>query len=79
MLYQLASAINSAADGLMPPQTLQEQVEVEVVQDQEQFLAANPDPNWLAAMANEFQVRSAPIPKAKDNSCQHKSRGAVAA
>ncbi|KAH8342538.1 hypothetical protein KR059_012503 [Drosophila kikkawai] len=49
LLYQLASAINSAADGL------QEQVEVEVLEDREQFLATNPDPNWLVAMANEFQ------------------------
>ncbi|KAH8389526.1 hypothetical protein KR200_003665 [Drosophila serrata] len=54
LLYQLASAINSAADGLMP-QTLQEEVEVEVLEDREQFLSASPDPNWLAAMANEFQ------------------------
>ncbi|KAH8234650.1 hypothetical protein KR032_001425 [Drosophila birchii] len=55
LLYQLASAINSAADGLMPLQTVQEQVDVEVMEDREQFLAGNPDPNWLAAMANEFQ------------------------
>ncbi|XP_016973998.1 uncharacterized protein LOC108040855 [Drosophila rhopaloa] len=52
LLYQLALAINSAA-GLEPP-TLQEVEVVDVVENQEQFLL-NPDPNWLAAMANEFQ------------------------
>ncbi|XP_017058918.1 uncharacterized protein LOC108099804 [Drosophila ficusphila] len=53
LLYQLASAINSAV-GLEPP-TLQEVEVVDVVEDQEQFLLEGPDPNWLAAMANEFQ------------------------
>ncbi|XP_017071979.1 uncharacterized protein LOC108108436 [Drosophila eugracilis] len=55
LLYQLAMAINSAA-GLEVP-TVQDVEVVDVVeqQDQEQFLLANPDPNWLAAMANEFQ------------------------
>ncbi|EDV40508.2 uncharacterized protein Dana_GF10545 [Drosophila ananassae] len=49
LLYQLALAINSAAG-------VQEVEEVQVVENQEQFpLPANPDPNWLAAMANEFQ------------------------
>ncbi|XP_017111762.1 uncharacterized protein LOC108135527 isoform X1 [Drosophila elegans] len=52
LLYQLALAINSAA-GLEPP-TLQEVEVVDVVENQEQFLLS-PDPNWLAAMANEFQ------------------------
>ncbi|KAH8259565.1 hypothetical protein KR026_006581, partial [Drosophila bipectinata] len=50
LLYQLALAINSAAG-------VQEVEEVQVVENQEQFLPVNPDPNWLAAMANEFQVR----------------------
>ncbi|KAH8368632.1 hypothetical protein KR084_001962 [Drosophila pseudotakahashii] len=53
LLYQLALAINSAA-GLAAPM-LQEVEVVDVVENQEQFLLANPDPNWLAAMANEFQ------------------------
>ncbi|KAH8329662.1 hypothetical protein KR074_007018, partial [Drosophila pseudoananassae] len=48
LLYQLALAINSAAG-------VQEVEEVQVVENQEQFLPVNPDPNWLAAMANEFQ------------------------
>jgi len=56
LLYQLALAINSAA-GLESP-TLQEVEVVDVVENQEQFLPGNPDPNWLAAMANEFQVSS---------------------
>ncbi|XP_033160219.1 uncharacterized protein LOC117141047 [Drosophila mauritiana] len=53
LLYQLALAINSAA-GLEAP-TMQEVEVVDVVETQEQFLPASPDPNWLAAMANEFQ------------------------
>ncbi|KAH8286340.1 hypothetical protein KR054_007218 [Drosophila jambulina] len=68
LLYQLASAINSAADGLMP-QTVQEQVDVEVVEDREQFLATNPDPNWLAAMANEFQ--NVPVYETFPSDLQH--------
>jgi len=56
LLYQLALAINSAA-GLESP-TLQEVEVVDVVENQEHFLPGNPDPNWLAAMANEFQVSS---------------------
>ncbi|KAH8266026.1 hypothetical protein KR038_000961 [Drosophila bunnanda] len=68
LLYQLASAINSAADGLMP-QTLQEQVEVEVLEDREQFLSANPDPNWLAAMASEFQ--NVPVYETFPSDLQH--------
>ncbi|EDV51938.1 uncharacterized protein LOC6546217 [Drosophila erecta] len=67
LLYQLAAAINSAA-GLESP-TMQEVEVVDVVEHQEQFLLASPDPNWLAAMANEFQ--SVPVYETFPADLQH--------
>ncbi|KAH8380430.1 hypothetical protein KR009_010673 [Drosophila setifemur] len=55
LLYQLALAINSGVGGGGGGFQEVEEVVEQVVENQEHYQAEYPDPNWLAAMANEFQ------------------------